>query len=920
MTPSSPDEALHFRGKTLTPESPRPLHVAEPARIPVLQNQMDPVFNDTSTYEKSEAFLGNSSQAQTNDSTSLRGQYAGPGEVRGTTGSVQVPEQPPARQPPNTQGSFHSDSSQVEDGSMNKIANALSATATTAQASFASDQPAPPVAAGTSSAAQDAPTNSSLTTVPPSDPVSLLAPPPPDVPPSSSHAAQDTPSASEVDHAVASWTAQPAPQTRLDPQTKTDDNTGEDGVDFQNLLDNLPPSSTAPSAPAVSETAPLSADVSAFPQAGTDDEALQSSLGLPPRPPPQEKPSIHPNYNASDDIRSYHQLPPNTSNAQPSPSSTYTAQQSNYQSNLGLPSLAAAGAPGTSSGASALPPPPVPSFQQSTSTTTTESQDSPGPANNRKGGGERVVARQNKSSDEDTPWGPEVQKKYDEFLHDERIYVTEGLWDRFPPGSRLFVGNLPTERVTKRDLFHIFHKFGKLAQISIKQAYGFIQFLDSSACKQALDAEQGAVVRGRKVHLEISKPQRSTRPGAAPAEPSRAPPPRRSRSPEFSRSGPSGSRSARAPADRYDRPYEPGRVPFSDFRDEPGHRRRDDYRPPPPPRSPSPRAFRARDGYRSRDRTPERYDRRERRRSRSPYTRDRRYRSPSPRGRGSYDGDADLPVPRRAPRDVPEVQILVLEELDRNFIFYVENAFRNRGLRVDVLVLGPRIPLNAAVQRQIQEGVLGVVRLSRPSQFSRKIPLQVFDRSGGPDNVRSNEYPDVEPSIAAEIVFHAQSMQRGAPPAPFPPNPAFGVPPLPAPAATVPPQAPLPTVANQPNIANLITSLDGPTLQSLLGVLQQRPPAVPAAQQPFPSSSTPHGAADLASLLNAATRQPVVANPQQPLPSQPFPLQAPNAPLVSDPNLISLLAKGLGGQQPQNPAAVGPQVQNIMNQLGKWKQ
>lgn len=73
-----------------------------------------------------------------------------------------------------------------------------------------------------------------------------------------------------------------------------------------------------------------------------------------------------------------------------------------------------------------------------------------------------------------------------------------------------------------------------------------------------------------------------------------------------------------------------------------------------------------------------------------------------------------------------------------NFIFFVENSFRNRGLRVDVLVLGPRIPLNAAVQRQIQEGVLAVVRLSRPSQFSRKIPLQVFDRSGGADNVRSN--------------------------------------------------------------------------------------------------------------------------------------------------------------------------------------
>lgn len=68
----------------------------------------------------------------------------------------------------------------------------------------------------------------------------------------------------------------------------------------------------------------------------------------------------------------------------------------------------------------------------------------------------------------------------------------------------------------------------------------------------------------------------------------------------------------------------------------------------------------------------------------------------------------------------------------------MENSFRNRGLRVDVLVLGPRIPLNAAVQRQIMEGVLAVVRLSRPNQFSRKIPLQAFDRSGGPDNVRFN--------------------------------------------------------------------------------------------------------------------------------------------------------------------------------------
>jgi hypothetical protein len=40
----------------------------------------------------------------------------------------------------------------------------------------------------------------------------------------------------------------------------------------------------------------------------------------------------------------------------------------------------------------------------------------------------------------DAKWGPEVQKLYDEFLADEQMYVTEGLWDRFPIGSRLFIG------------------------------------------------------------------------------------------------------------------------------------------------------------------------------------------------------------------------------------------------------------------------------------------------------------------------------------------------------------------------------------------------------------------------------------------------------------------------------------------------
>lgn len=48
-------------------------------------------------------------------------------------------------------------------------------------------------------------------------------------------------------------------------------------------------------------------------------------------------------------------------------------------------------------------------------------------------------------------------------------------------------------------MFHIFHCYGKLAQISIKQAYGFIQFLEAGACHAALENEQGSLIRGRKI-------------------------------------------------------------------------------------------------------------------------------------------------------------------------------------------------------------------------------------------------------------------------------------------------------------------------------------------------------------------------------------------------------------------------------------
>lgn len=90
-------------------------------------------------------------------------------------------------------------------------------------------------------------------------------------------------------------------------------------------------------------------------------------------------------------------------------------------------SIVAAGAPGTSTDPrGGLPPPPTASY----SPISRSSQDHLAKSN----------SIRDEADDLDKRWGPEIQKKYDAFLEDERKNVLEGAWDKFPYGSRLFVG------------------------------------------------------------------------------------------------------------------------------------------------------------------------------------------------------------------------------------------------------------------------------------------------------------------------------------------------------------------------------------------------------------------------------------------------------------------------------------------------
>jgi nuclear polyadenylated RNA-binding protein 3 len=98
---------------------------------------------------------------------------------------------------------------------------------------------------------------------------------------------------------------------------------------------------------------------------------------------------------------------------------------------------------------------------------------------------------------------PEEEHFYEKFLQNEREVVQHANWDEFAYGSRMFIGNLPTERMGKKEIFRLFYPYGRLAQISIKQAYGFVQFYEKEDCENAIRSQQGMILTGRKVRMSL---------------------------------------------------------------------------------------------------------------------------------------------------------------------------------------------------------------------------------------------------------------------------------------------------------------------------------------------------------------------------------------------------------------------------------
>lgn len=899
MTSSPLSEAPHYRTKALTPESPVPLHIPEPNNIPVLQKQNDIAFNQMSTYlnalnptQVSAAGYVNDLLQGVSKMTPRATQSAEPDVDKTGQKTREYLETGIKLDGSDGRSAEH----EHEVSKPNEIYTSENKLPSTAQ------HPMP------TGASEPLPTNT--------QPDLTYLAHPQNYKPSSS-ILQDYSNPTERSHvAPVSQVSDPGVAEvvgyhEVHDRTSDPDVNG-DGVNYQVLPDSI--SSSASTAVPAENAFPVNTDPSNTMNAPSPGSAqlpianLPIPAGLPPRPPPQEKPAIHPNYTPGEDIRSYHNPPPQNANA-PAP---YNAQpSSSYRPPQGYPHSNGVAPNG-------LPPPPLATFQQAVSKLN-QPQRSPQLSQYRqrdnygKSAGKPITST-NEANDERSK-RTDIERQYEEFLRDEEIYVSEGTWDRFPQGSRLFVGNLYTEKVTKRDLFYVFYKYGRIAQISMKSAYGFVQYHDADACFNALQTEQGIEIKGRKIHLEISKPQKNTRNAIATAagENLRAGYNRRSRSPDYGRGGPARG-SGLGPGSGRDRSA--ALNPFE-------RRVRDDYR---PIRSPSPRGYRERDDYRGgRKRSPDRYFRG---RSRSPYDRSGRYRSQSPRAR-DLDDEADLPLPRRIPTDVPDVQLILVDEVDRTFVAYIQQSFRERGLRCEVLQL-PRVSLAAVVKRQMVEGVQAVVKIFRKSQNTGKIPLQVFNRSLGLNNIQFDEYEDLQANVAAELVVRAKSTHL-APSAPlqFPSGSTYSAPQYPHQAQPRHLQQSL-SGGPQANLAKLITSLDGPSLQQLLGAMAKNP-QTPTDPQQHSLPLQPGQSQGLASLLsNIAPQQPPQNEYQYPAGPQQhqnaYSGSASNGTFTSNSTLSSLLhsphgrtsSHGLQVQQQQ----LGQQqsVQDIMAQLAKYQQ
>ncbi|KAJ8330760.1 hypothetical protein O5D80_001269 [Batrachochytrium dendrobatidis] len=336
-----------------------------------------------------------------------------------------------------------------------------------------------------------------------------------------------------------------------------------------------------------------------------------------------------------------------------------------------------------------------------------------------------------------------------------------GVISKMPPNSRLFMGNLPSDKPTPKEFAQRFVPYGNIVEIMLKSTFGFIQFDNAESCQAAIEGENQNMMGDVRLDLKISRER-----GAH----SRADEPNDVRGYNHNkysdegddqhsndakrdynsanRYNSGGNRSGRGRGrggwndDRHDRSQR------YDDRDRVRDRDRD-RRTSRSSRSPPHGSGHSNDG-RNHNRDSSGYDSRDGRDARSgkQESRGNARNWDSDRSHGGYVGKDSTrlarhhdstkaptpvikPIPKRYGSAVPECQLIVIGEVHREFVSHVFSTLKRARIFTETLRMPAQMDLKQAVEQYQQEGVKAIVFLEKSREMSGKVALQVFSRHSG---------------------------------------------------------------------------------------------------------------------------------------------------------------------------------------------
>lgn len=65
--------------------------------------------------------------------------------------------------------------------------------------------------------------------------------------------------------------------------------------------------------------------------------------------------------------------------------------------------------------------------------------------------------------------------------------------------ARVFIGNLPSESVSRQAVEEMYKEYGKILGISLHKSYGFVQFDSEESAKTAVKATHGTMMSGKRL-------------------------------------------------------------------------------------------------------------------------------------------------------------------------------------------------------------------------------------------------------------------------------------------------------------------------------------------------------------------------------------------------------------------------------------